>query len=230
MKHSQFDKYHQTYDDVVDDSIDFMGVEHHFFTKAKADCLLKQLHRLYGDTRELNVLDVGCGVGKTDALLSDELKALSGVDVSSACVDRAKLENPKVNYAVYDGRSLPYEDDSFDAAFMICVLHHVPVPDRSSLMREVHRVIRPGGAAFVFEHNPYHLLTRIVVARCEFDRGVSLLPRREALCLLEESGFQYDDSQYILYVPFNMSWLPVPPAFRRLIPFGTQFFASGLKS
>jgi len=229
MKPDSFDAYHESYDKLIDNSIGFMGVEHDFYTKAKAECLVRCLRRMYGSTSALNVLDVGCGVGKTDTILVPHFNALSGVDVSAACIERAKHDNPSVQYSGYDGGALPYTAARFDAAFMICVLHHVAPPERVELLREVRRVIRPGGSVFVFEHNPFHPLTRFVVARCVFDRGVSLLSRRETVGLLREAGLRYDDSQYILYVPFDLHRLEFPAVFRRWFPFGTQFFASGVK-
>jgi ubiquinone/menaquinone biosynthesis C-methylase UbiE len=44
-----------------------------------------------------------------------------------------------------DGRSLPYEDATFDAVFMVTVLGEIP--DQDAALREVRRVLRPGGCA-----------------------------------------------------------------------------------
>jgi ubiquinone/menaquinone biosynthesis C-methylase UbiE len=227
---SDFDEYHDSYDDVIDDAIAFAGVEHAFFIKAKADYLKHQLQLLYGDTKDLKVIDVGCGVGKMDAHLLGTVQSVSGVDISEACIERARLENPQVDYRAYDGLCLPYGDEAFDVAFMVCVLHHVEPVKRLALMREVNRVVRPGGAVFIFEHNPWHVLTRIVVYRCEFDRDAILLSKRKSIELLKESGLQYGDAQYILYTPFDFPALEGAAFLRRSMPFGTQYFALGIKN
>lgn len=223
-----FDEYGASYDDVMKKSIGFMGRGHDYYTQAKAEHLLVSLQELYGDTRKLRVLDVGCGVGKTDALLFPNLGKLCGVDVSSASVERARRENPQVDCRVYDGETLPFGNASFDAAFLICVLHHVVPEARAALMSEVRRVIRPGGAVFVFEHNLFHPLTRLAVARCEFDRDAQLFSRGAAAALLAEAGFAPLDEQYILFSPFRIPGLSSPRFWRRKIPFGAQYVVSGV--
>lgn len=224
-----FDAYGENYDDVMKKSIGFLGLQHGYYTRAKADCLLDQLQKLYGCTRNLRVLDVGCGIGKTDGLLFPNLGKLCGVDVSAASVERARRENPQVDYSVYDGQNLPFQEASFDAAFLICVLHHVAPEARAALLREVCRTLRPGGALFIFEHNPFHPLTRLAVARCEFDREAQLLSRRTAVRLLKAAGLKPVESQYLLYLPFKLKGLRAPIPWCRNIPLGAQFFVSGVK-
>lgn len=223
-----FDAYGESYDDVMKKSIGFLGRQHDYYTRAKADCLLEHLTELYGDTGTLRVLDVGCGIGKTDSFLFPTLGKLCGVDVSASSVERARRENPQVDYAAYDGENLPFEDALFDAAFLICVMHHVEPAARVALLREVRRTLRPGGALFVFEHNPFHPLTRLAVARCEFDRAAQLLSRRTAANLLNEAGLIPRNSQYLLYLPFHVKGLRAPEVWRRKIPFGAQYFVSGV--
>ena len=223
-----FDEYGESYDEVMKKSIGFMGHKHDYYTQAKADRLLGNLRKLYGETRTLRVLDVGCGIGKTDGFLAPHLGQLCGVDISSASIERAHRENPQVQYEVYDGRSLPFENASFDAAFLICVLHHVAPEERVALLREVRCTVRPGGAVFIFEHNPFHPLTRMAVARCEFDRDARLLSRRTAAELVREAGFSLLDSQYLLFLPFKAPFLRGTDFLRRNIPLGAQYFVAGV--
>lgn len=57
-----FDGYHDNYRDVVQSSIDFSGLPHDFFIRAKAD-LLRDLIAQRLDAKKPEMLDVGCGVG-----------------------------------------------------------------------------------------------------------------------------------------------------------------------
>lgn len=223
-----FDKYGESYDGVMKKSIGFMRRGHDYYTKAKADDLLQSLRQMYGDTRKLRVLDVGCGVGKTDALLFPNLGKLCGVDVSSVSVERAQRENPQVDYSVYDGQTLPFENATVDAAFLICVLHHVVPEARVALLREVRRVVRPGGAVFVFEHNPFHPLTRLAVARCEFDRDAQLLSLRTTQNLLLKAGLSLFDSRHILFLPFKLNLFRRADFLQRNIPLGAQYVVAGV--
>ena len=87
------------------------------------------------------VLDFGAG-GGTDA--SDDLRGtfqqVCGVDV-----DPAVLANPYVHEAKCIGAdgAIPYPDDHFDAAYADWVLEHLPEPGVA--LREISRVLKPGG-------------------------------------------------------------------------------------
>lgn len=58
-----------------------------------------------------------------------------------------------VNSEVQDGRALPYPDDSFDAAYSVSVLEHIPNNGDTVALRELLRVVKPGG--FVVVTTPY---------------------------------------------------------------------------
>lgn len=223
-----FDGYSESYDDVMKKSIGFLGQKHDYYTEAKVEHLLGNLKKLYGSTQTLRVLDVGCGIGKTDGFLFPNLGSLSGVDVSSASIECARRENPQVHYETYDGQTIPFEDGSFDAAFLICVMHHVVPEERVALLREVRRTVRPGGAVFIFEHNPLHPLTQLVVARCEFDRDAQLLSMRSAADDVRKAGLSLLDSQYILFLPFKLKILRGMVSLRRILPWGAQYFVVGV--
>jgi len=225
-----FDHYGQTYDEAMRKSIGFMGQSHEYFTAYKADGIVELLRQHVGPPPQLQVLDVGCGIGKTDRFLAERLGGLTGVDVSTESILRARSDNPTVRYESYDGRHLPFQDGAFDAGFCICVLHHVPPDERVPLLVEVSRVLKPGGLLMIFEHNPWNPLTRLSVARCDFDRDAQLLTRRESVRLLIQAGLSLVVRRYILFSPFRI------PGFNRLerrmpsIPLGAQYVVAGRKT
>jgi SAM-dependent methyltransferase len=211
----------------VERSISFIGQKHDFFMRAKVDAILDVARRRLGDPAHLKLLDVGCGVGLASELLAAEVGALTGVDVSPAAVERARLRNTGIDFDVYDGRTLPYDDDTFDIAFAICVVHHVPPQDWDSFVQELVRVVRRRGLAMVLEHNPYNPLTRLAVARCAFDADAHLLSRSRSTRLLKDAGLLIADRRDILFVPWYR------PALRKLeaklapIPAGAQYLVAG---
>lgn len=99
-----------------------------------------------GVTSPLNILDVGCGTGANLEMLSEFGKA-EGVDVSaealSFCRERG-LENVKKGEA----EALPYEAGSFDLVTGLDVVEHLD--DDLKGLKEMRRVLRPGGQALVF--------------------------------------------------------------------------------
>ncbi len=214
-----FDEYRHTYRDEVQRSIAFSGQDVGFFTDVKADLLVRLAQRRLGAPDTLEVLDVGCGVGLTDAALRGRFGSIHGVDVSEGATQEAAVANPWASYQSFDGRTLPFADATFDLAFAICVLHHVDPADRPAFARELGRVVRPGGLVVAIEHNPLNPLTRVSVSRCDFDEGVVLLPRREARALLTQDGSRPVERPYILFFPWRgaafrgveraLTWLPL---------------------
>ncbi|NLB65645.1 MAG: class I SAM-dependent methyltransferase [Lentisphaerae bacterium] len=226
---AEFDQYVSTYDQAWARANRFMGKSHDFYTLAKAKHILSVLRRHKGEPRQLSLLDVGCGVGKTDYFLQDEVKELAGVDISAASIERARQENPAVRYEVYDGRHLPFGDEAFDVAILICVLHHVAVAERAALLREVRRVLKPGGFLLVIEHNPFNPLTRLSVARCEFDRDARLLRRGVSVRLLREAELDVVESRYFLVFPFAFKGSDRLERAVGRLPLGAQYYAAGRK-
>src|SRR5881409_3370257 len=106
------------------------------------------------------VLDVGCGVG-FDASLLAELVApagkVIGIDHSAAMVERAAARlagsGLPVEFRTADAHALPFDGGAFDAAWTERVLVHVTDP--AQVVREMIRVVRPGGTVVIAEAD-YH--------------------------------------------------------------------------
>jgi SAM-dependent methyltransferase len=110
---------------------------------------LVQLARLEpGDS----VLDIGCGTG-TLAIAAKRRVGATGVveaiDPSPEMIERAtwKAARAEVDVVFRTGsaEALPFPDGHFDAILSTLMLHHLPRPAREQCLREVRRVIKPGG-------------------------------------------------------------------------------------
>lgn len=226
MTKAAFDSHADSYREAVEDSISFSGLELDFFARRKAALLLDLAVRRIGDPAGLVLLDVGCGVGVTDGFLVDHVGRLLGVDTSREAVVRAQAENPAVSYSAYDGDRLPYDDESVDMAFAICVFHHVPPAERPALAAELRRVVRAGGLAVVVEHNPFNPFTRLAVSRCEFDDDAILLTRREATRLLEGAGLERAEARYVVFFTAESPRLARAEDMLRWLPAGAQHYVA----
>jgi len=226
----EFDTYKTSYRDAVNASLSFSGLDVDFFTRVKADYLLDLLGTRFGDPAALNLIDIGCGVGNYHKLLKPHLASLTGVDVAAECVAQAAAENPDVRYDSYDGGRLPYADSSFDAAFTICVMHHVPPADWANFVAEAMRVLKPGGMFAVFEHNPLNPLTMRVVNRCPFDRDAVLLRSGKTVDLMRAAGFAEVTPRFILSLPAANGLLRKADRLFSRLPFGAQYYVTGIKS
>jgi cyclopropane fatty-acyl-phospholipid synthase-like methyltransferase len=101
-------------------------------------------------TPGMNVLDVGSGNGKATARVATRHRVrVSGVTISEYQVRQANTLaadqglTDTVDFTVADMRDLPFPDETFDAAYAIESLSHIP--DRTLAFAEIHRVLRPGG-------------------------------------------------------------------------------------
>lgn len=225
---ARFDAYAGSYADAVNRSIGFLGVKVDYFTRVKADYLLDLLAAHFGDPTKVRLLDIGCGVGNCHPLLTGRVAALAGTDVSADCVAQAAERNAGVDYRPYDGQRLPWDNASFDAVVTTCVMHHVPPEQWPAFAAEMKRVVRPGGLAVVFEHNPLNPLTRRAVSNCEFDDDAVLLGQRRTCALLAGAGFRDVRSRSILTVPsFGAMTRKLDLLLGRL-SLGAQYFATGV--
>jgi SAM-dependent methyltransferase len=222
----EFDAYADEYGAVVQRSIDFAGCDHDFFTRRKAEELLELVSRKVGEPSSVRALDVGCGVGVTDAHLAGRLAELHGVDTSEEAIRRAAAANPEVLYLAYEGNRLPYDDGRFDLAFAICVMHHVEPASRASFSAELRRVVCPGGLIVVFEHNPWNPLTRLAVSRCEFDEDAVLLTPRSARGLLGGAGLRPVEQRYVILFPSDRPRLRALEHALRTVPLAAQYYVA----
>ncbi|HVC46656.1 MAG TPA: methyltransferase domain-containing protein [Terracidiphilus sp.] len=87
------------------------------------------------------VLDLGCGDGQLTNRIAAAGARVRGVDASPAMADAARARGVAVDVA--NAELLPYPEASFDAVFSNAALHWVQ--DQDAMMREVRRVLRPGG-------------------------------------------------------------------------------------
>lgn len=102
----------------------------------------------------MRLLDAGCGpgsitIGLAEAVAPGEVTGIDASDEAIASARRRAAEAgcAKMRFDVADVYGLPFEDGTFDAAFMHAVLQHLDDPVRG--LREVRRVLKPGGVVGV---------------------------------------------------------------------------------
>jgi len=116
---------------------------------------LPLLKKLSGRLDGMVVLEIGCGqgVGTEDLLERFGARKVIAIDLDDAALRRAsrrlaRYGEDRVSIRFGDAASLEFTDDSFDAVVDLAALHHVP--DWQRAVREIARVLRPGGR-FLFE-------------------------------------------------------------------------------
>lgn len=221
----EFDAYKDDYSELIGDSLSFAGQSHDFYTRVKADKLIEIIEKKHLSKEAVDVLDVGCGHGLIHPLMLKRKAGLniSGVDVASTVIEKAKETNPAVNYRAYDGKRLPFGDNSFDVVYTICVMHHVPPAEWLDFIKEMKRVTRPGGQVIVFEHNPFNPLTVRVVNSCPIDADAVLLKNQQVKSLMTQAGLQNCRHDYIIFIPVDHKLCRLMESGIRWLPLGAQY-------
>lgn len=104
------------------------------------------------------VLDVGCGTG-TLAIAAKRyvgpMGTVHGIDASPEMLARAQRKASKAGLDVVFGKAaaqaLPFPDAQFDAVLTTIMLHHLPRKAREQCVREIRRVLKPGGRALAVD-------------------------------------------------------------------------------
>lgn len=103
-------------------------------------------------TRETRLLDAGCGAGLLAVLASFRDARVTALDASAALLAIARERLTSANVYEGDLESLPFADASFDAATAVNSVFYAA--DMAAAMRELSRVVRPGGRVVVTAWGP----------------------------------------------------------------------------
>jgi SAM-dependent methyltransferase len=144
----------------------------------------------FAESRGLDVLEVGCGVGTDTVRFAREGARIAAVDLSDTAValtiERLAEEGLDGDVREADAESLPFADASFDVVYSWGVLHHTP--DTARAIREVARVLRPSGTARIMLYNSRSFFAAGVWARGMLRARRPISPGRALATSLESPG------------------------------------------
>jgi ubiquinone/menaquinone biosynthesis C-methylase UbiE len=178
-------------------------------------------------------LDFGGGIGDSVPYVRHYFPgaALTCLDVSDRSLELArKRHGSEARFVAFDGFRIPFDPDSFDVAFAACVFHHIDATSQPVSLRELERVLRPGGHLFVFEHNPFNPLTRHVVNTCQFDDNAVLIAGRNMQRALRKAGFLDVQLRYRIFFPRLLSMMRWMEPYLTWLPLGAQYCVWGRKT
>ena len=158
-----------------------------FFARVEAHRYEKEWHipaaADFQNTRGLRVLEIGCGMGTDGAQFAKAGAIYTGIDLTDAAVELARkrfqVSGLKGEFHVADAERLDFPDASFDLVYSHGVLHHTP--DIEAAVREIHRVLKPGGRAMVMLYHRGSYNYRV---------GIRVLRRAGAGLLTSEAGIK----------------------------------------
>lgn len=148
------------------------------------------------------VLDIGCGKGHISVLLAEAGYNVIGLDVSKSLGEQleilsARWQSPiwqtfqtrwNVRYGYYNGAAIPLADGSLDAVLSYAVLEHVDPEARQSFLRDIVRVLRPGGYLLIFKCPRRWALAERVAAAAGLSHHNLLVAERQLRDWLKSAG------------------------------------------
>lgn len=148
-----------------DDFADWYENERHDGYHAMLDRLQVGIAKPLSADRD--VLELGCGTGLILKEIAPIARRAVGIDISPGMLEKARGRGLEVVEG--SATDLPFEDGSFDTVYSFKVLAHVE--DIQKAMREVARVLRPGGRAALEFYNTRSL--RYVIKRLKKPHAIS---------------------------------------------------------
>ncbi len=108
---------------------------------------------------EGDLLEIGCGTGRGLEILVNAAEHYTGIDKYKSLTDELQKEYPQAKFiSMHIPPLQDVADNSFDTVVSFQVIEHIK--DDKSFLKEIHRVLKPGGKAIISTPNKKMTLTR----------------------------------------------------------------------
>lgn len=233
MSEAEFDKFADEYYALHAAGLAVSGEGPEYFSEYKIRDIVREYEQHFRQVNSsVKILDFGAGIGGSVPYVRKHFSSaqLTCLDLSQRSLEVAEKRFPSLaQYVHFDGTRIPFPADHFDIAYAMCVFHHIDHAEHIPLLRELRRVIRPGGSLFVFEHNPYNPLTVRVVNSCPFDENAKLIRGADMKQQLLAAGFKSAKIRYRIFFPHLLRALRPLEMALAWLPMGGQYYALALK-
>lgn len=228
MTKQEFDAHAQSYKEVLDQSIGFSGEDSAYFADYKIRDLCEELTRAGIDAGSaLKLMDFGCGVGTSmpHARRHFERAELLGVDVSQDSLKQARsFYGCLASFLSLEGNKWPVQATSLDAAYAMCVFHHVEEEAHVQILSDIRDRLKPGGMMMVYEHNPYNPLTVRVVNNCPFDENAKLIRATVMAQRCRDAGYKDVKVRFRMFFPGFLRAFRFAEGLLSWLPLGAQYY------
>lgn len=117
----------------------------------RANRRAEYLYKLGGYKKGDKLLEIGCGTGLFTGKVYEATSAtIIGTDISEDLLEVARKQHPEIEFRVADAMNLDFPDNTFDGVYGSSIIHHL---DMEKAMKEIHRVLKPGGSTVFAEPN-----------------------------------------------------------------------------
>jgi len=217
---NDFDNYVDNYDELLSKDTNFFTKNTDYFSEYKIEIIKKRLKILSPQ----KILEPGCGIGRNLKELRKAYKnsIIVGTDISKQSV---AYVNANINFVeCFEEDFVDHKLNNFDLLLVSGVYHHLDTKNWDSFTDLCAKRLKKGGEMVIFEHNPFNLITRYIVSRCPYDKGVRLIRKKNLINCIKNHKLSVLNEGYCLFVPQKFNALKKYEYFFRWLPLGGQYF------
>lgn len=228
MQEHEFDSYIKNYRQNQDQHVSLSGESGAFFAEYKVQKMAAWFPELI--MGKYAILDYGCGDGLMTFFAKKYFpnSALYGIDPSSKSIEDAAEQFKDITFEVLQNNTMPYQNASMDFVFAAGVFHHIPFDEHAQCVKEILRVLKPGGTFILFELNPFNPLTVLTFKRSPVDQNATMVFPRYGRRLVK--AFGKITTKYYCFFPAFAKKLRIFEPFMTKIPFGALYAVIATKT
>lgn len=232
MDEAEFDKFADQYNATHAKNISIFGEKPEYFAEYKVKDILSAYEEYHNAATTPSILDFGSGIGTSVPFVRRHIPGarLRCLDISQKSLGIGRRRYADVaDFVRFDGRHIPFSNESFDLVFGACVFHHIDEAEHVGILREFLRILVPGGLAIIYEHNPYNPLTYHAVKTCPFDENACLISARQIRTRFVRAGFSDSVIRYRVFFPASLRLLRPLERWLVHLPVGAQYYVAAQK-
>ena len=186
-----FQRAPSEYDDAFMDKMAGAYLEQTRWTRLRLRALQPLVDPQPGD----RILDLGCAAGALTHFFSQQGADVTGIDSEPKAIEKARSLFPDLQFERADVARLPQADHSIDKAVAGDLVEHLDEPTLNAMLRELRRVLVPGGTLSIYTPNPKHLIERLKAhdfVLAQNPTHIGLRTADQLVAALERNGFKVD--------------------------------------
>ena len=119
---------------------------------------IRAVHELLDFTKDSPMLEVGCGTGRLILPIEDKM-TIYGLDFSRSFLEKLRKNTKKIQLVEGSAENLPFNSQSLNSVLCVRVIQHLSPRQQQAVIKEIARVLKPGGSLVMLNYNSWSLLT-----------------------------------------------------------------------
>lgn len=228
-----FDDYVLDYEKIINRHAALAGGSLASFIGMRLSIVAELTKRELPSDAHLRIADFGCGIGATEEQIIRMFPnaKVTGFDISAGSIAAARqraLHNVDFQTTV-PGVPMPCADHSIDLLYSNGTFHHIFANEHCHVLRDIHRIMRPGGHVFIFENNPLNPVMRFTMKQNPFDADAQMIFPPTMRNRMQAAGLTVVAQGYYCFYLKPFTFMRWSERYLRWLPFGAQYYTWATK-